>query len=171
MGSTDIDPRRGFNSCRYPTGVFSDGRFIQLTEANEALVDDIAGFTHDPLGFARYAFAWGEGELSSSTGPRTWQAGVLGDIGSHLQNPATRYQPCQIAVASGHGIGKSALIGTVIAWAESTCEDCRVVLTANTDTQLRTKTWPEVSKWFQAGNQCSLVDGECNVDCEQGEGS
>jgi hypothetical protein len=123
---------------------------VTAAEANEALVEDIAGFTHDPLGFARYAFAWGEGELSSSTGPRTWQAGVLGDIGSHLQNPATRYQPCQIAVASGHGIGKvcthwdSNRVGR-----ESTCEDCRVVLTANTDTQLRTKTWPEVSKWFR----------------------
>jgi hypothetical protein len=31
----------------------------------------------------------------------------------------------------------------------STCEDCRVVLTANTNSQLRTKTWPEVAKWFR----------------------
>jgi hypothetical protein len=122
---------------------------VQALEAEYALVDDIASFTHDPLAFARYAFAWGEGELSTSAGPRVWQAGILGEIGAHLANPATRYQPCQIAVASGHGIGKSALIGTIISWAESTCEDCRVVLTANTDTQLRTKTWPEVSKWFR----------------------
>jgi hypothetical protein len=28
-----------------------------------------------------------------------------------------------------------------------TCEDCRIVVTANTEGQLRTKTWPEISKW------------------------
>jgi len=32
-------------------------------------------------------------------------------------------------------------------WALSTCEDTKVVITANTDTQLRTKTAPEVGKW------------------------
>ena len=37
----------------------------------------------------------------------------------------------------------------VIGWALSTCEDTRIVVTANTDTQLRTKTWPEVAKWFR----------------------
>lgn len=122
---------------------------MQAAEANDALVEDIAGFTHDPLGYAQYSFAWGEGELQSSTGPRKWQAEILRCIGEHLSVESTRYQPLMLAVASGHGIGKSALIGTVISWAESTCEDCRVVLTANTDTQLRTKTWPEVSKWFR----------------------
>ncbi len=34
-------------------------------------------------------------------------------------------------------------------WGMSTCEDCKVVVTANTDNQLRTKTWPEISKWFR----------------------
>jgi hypothetical protein len=35
----------------------------------------------------------------------------------------------------------------VVNWALSTCADCKVVITANTDTQLRTKTSPEVGKW------------------------
>ena len=35
----------------------------------------------------------------------------------------------------------------MINWALSTCEDTKVVITANTDTQLRTKTAPEVGKW------------------------
>lgn len=26
----------------------------------EQLIEDIAGFTHDPLGYALYAFPWGE---------------------------------------------------------------------------------------------------------------
>ncbi|MEY5101100.1 MAG: hypothetical protein RJA36_3819, partial [Pseudomonadota bacterium] len=76
-----------------------------------------------------------------------WQAEMLAEIRDHLQNPATRHQPLMVARASGHGIGKSAGIGMVVNWALSTCEDTKVVITANTDTQLRTKTAPEVGKW------------------------
>lgn len=54
-----------------------------------------------------------------------------------------------IAVASGHGIGKSALVAMVIHWAMSTCEDTKVIVTANTGTQLATKTVPEIHKWFR----------------------
>lgn len=108
----------------------------------EQLIDDIASFTHDPLGYALYAFPWGEDgtELAHATGPRQWQADAFREIGEHLQNPATRHQPLMLSRASGHGIGKSAFISMLINWAMSTCEDCKVVVTANTDNQLRTKT-------------------------------
>ena len=115
------------------------------------LLQDIASFTHDPLGFALYAYPWGEGELDDATGPRGWQADVMRDIGRHLTDPETRHSPLLVSVASGHGIGKSGLISMITNWGMSTCEDCRVLITANTDTQLRTKTWPEVSKWFRLG--------------------
>ena len=36
-----------------------------------------------------------------------------------------------------------------ILWAISTSADTRGVVTANTDTQLRTKTWAELGKWYQ----------------------
>lgn len=74
------------------------------------LIEDMAGFTHDPEGFAYYAYPWGvEGtELAEVKGPRDWQRENLQIIGKHLQNPETRFQPLRIAVASGHGIGKSA---------------------------------------------------------------
>ncbi len=52
-------------------------------------------------------------------------------------------------MSSGHGIGKSALIAQIVNWAQSTCEDCKIVVTANTGTQLATKTQPEISKWFR----------------------
>lgn len=115
----------------------------------EQLIEDIAGFTHDPLGYALYAFPWGEDgtELAHATGPRQWQADAFREIRDHLQNPETRYQPLMLARASGHGIGKSAFISMLINWGMSTCEDCKVVVTANTDNQLRTKTWPEIIKW------------------------
>jgi len=116
-----------------------------------ALIEDIAGFTRQPIKFVRYCYPWGEAELQQSKGLRTWQTEILSAITEHLRSNSTRFAPLQIAVSSGHGIGKSALLGMVIHWAMSTCEDCKVVLTANTDTQLRTKTWPEVSKWFRLG--------------------
>jgi hypothetical protein len=121
---------------------------MTTAEIKRALEEDVAQYVYDPLGFTYYAFPWGSGELAGSVGPRKWQGAVLEAIGNHLQSRETIYQPCQIAVSSGKGIGKSALVGMIIDWAMSTCEDCKVVLTANTDPQLRTKTWPEVSKWF-----------------------
>lgn len=111
------------------------------------LVDDIGSFTADPLGHAMYAYPWDEGALVGVSGPREWQADVLDAIGDHLSNPATRFEPCRIAVASGHGIGKSALIGMIAKWGLDTCDDCKIVLTANTEPQLRTKTMPEITKW------------------------
>jgi hypothetical protein len=112
------------------------------------LADDIAGFTHDPLGYAVYAYPWQEpGALTDMNGPRDWQADVMEDIREHLESPSTRHEPLRLAVASGHGIGKSALISMIIGWAKDTCDDTRIVITANTELQLRTKTWPEVSKW------------------------
>lgn len=116
-------------------------------DAELQLIEDIASFTHDPLGYALYAFPWGEGELAAYDGPRDWQAETMKTIGDHLSNPKTRHQPLQIAIASGHGIGKSAEMGMILSWAMSTCEDCKIVVTANTENQLRTKTWPEIKKW------------------------
>lgn len=110
------------------------------------LAEDIAGFTHDPLGHALYAYPWETPRLPDP-GPRGWQRDVMVQIGEHLSNPETRHQPCRISVASGHGIGKSALISMLAKWGLDTCEDCKVVITANTEPQLRTKTMPEVTKW------------------------
>jgi len=114
----------------------------------------------DPGRWVRLAFDWGHGELAGCAGPRQWQAEVLGAIGAHLQCPQTRHQPLMIACASGHDIGKSACIGMIVNWALSTCEDCRIILTANTDTQLRTKTSPEVGKWSRLSLTASWFDAQ-----------
>ena len=102
----------------------------------------------DPKSYCLTAFSWGEGDLKSE-GPRKWQLDVLETISAHLNNPEVKYQPLRIAVASGHGIGKSALIGQISNWAMSNFRDCKIVMTANTQRQLQTKTMPEVSKWFR----------------------
>ena len=99
----------------------------------------------------KYAYPWGEeGDLSAETGPWQWQKEILTDINIHLNGP-DRFIPLQISVASGHGIGKSALIGWITHWGMSTCEDCKVIVTAGTGKQLDTKTWPEITKWFKLG--------------------
>jgi hypothetical protein len=121
-----------------------------VSQDQSQLIEDIASFTVDPLGYAHYAFPWGEdGDLKGVIGPRDWQTESFEKLGKHLENPETRFQPFLLAVASGHGIGKSAFIGMLLNWGLSTCEDCKVVITSNTETQLRTKTMPEVSKWFR----------------------
>lgn len=120
-------------------------------DLEQELVNNIYSFRHDPTGFVKYVYPWGEpGELARHKGPRPWQQEILDYIAQHLSNPETRFQPCMIAVASGHGIGKSCLISWLDDWAMSTCKDCKVVVTANTKTQLDTKTQPELFKWYRS---------------------
>ncbi len=126
-----------------------------MSEIEETqLEEDIVTFEHDPLGYVLYAFPWGEAGtvLADEQGPRTWQKEFLESLGEKLrageQVDKAMVEAIQMAVASGHDIGKSALVSWLILWALSTRENTRGVVTANTDTQLRTKTWPEVTKWW-----------------------
>jgi hypothetical protein len=112
-------------------------------------VEEIAKYSLDPLAFVQCMYPWGEGDLIDSKGPRKWQEEYLAALTAHLKNPKTRFRPYRTATASGHGIGKSALVAFLIGWGLSTCEDTKIVITANTGKQLATKTVPEVSKWFR----------------------
>ena len=102
--------------------------------------------TAAPLPWVRAAFDWGKGELLDYDGPDTWQREILEDIGAGI---LTVDQALRIAVASGHGIGKSALVAWIILWALSTMPDTKGVVTANTEIQLKTKTWAELAKWHR----------------------
>lgn len=113
------------------------------------LAGEVASYARDPLGFMKFAYPWKTPTTEDSQGPRKWQAELADDIGRHLRNPATRFTPYLGATSSGHGVGKSAAVSMIIGWALSTCDDCRIVVTANSDPQLRTKTWPEINKWFR----------------------
>jgi hypothetical protein len=123
----------------------------ESSDPNIELAREIGAFAYDPLKHALFAFPWGvEGTpLAELSGPRTWQRGVKEVIRDHLADPETRFTPCLIAVASGHGIGKSAEVGMLSKWALDTWVDARVVITANTEQQLITKTSPEVAKWHK----------------------
>lgn len=137
--------------------------------ADPTLLDDILSFEHDPLGFVLFAFPWQKPGtvLEHEPGPRAWQRAYLKDLGEQLrtgvQLDKAMRGAIQMAVASGHDIGKSALVSWLILWALSTKENTRGVITANTETQLRTKTWPEVKKWHNlAINSTWFV---CDATC------
>lgn len=127
-----------------------------------SLAADISMMSTDPFAFCRYFFPWGSGELKDYSGVRDWQKEIFLTIASHLQNPATRYQPLKIAIASGHGIGKSAAIAMLCHWGLATCADTKIVVTANTKKQLSTKTWPEFHKWTQLSllRDCFVIKAE-----------
>jgi hypothetical protein len=113
----------------------------------QVLVETLASLSRDPLAFVRWAFPWGEKEtiLASRHGPEPWQAELLGSIRDGLKTPQAAIRE---ATTSGNGVGKSALVSWIILWAMSTFEDTKGVVTANTETQLKTKTWPELGKWY-----------------------
>ena len=111
--------------------------------------ETLAELQLDPLAFVERCFRWGEGELAAASGPREWQRAVLSDVGRRLRDGAEVGDAVRIAVASGHGIGKSALVSMLVLWAVITRIDTRAVVTANTERQLTTKTWPELAKWHR----------------------
>lgn len=120
-----------------------------LKNPNEQLlINDIAGFYHDPLGYVRYAFSWNEpGELVDEEGPDQWQIEQLTRVGDAFKaNPKASIRE---AISSGHGIGKGAESAWLCLWAMSTRPDMSGVVTANTKTQLTTKTWRELAKWHK----------------------
>lgn len=113
------------------------------------LVNEIARFRYDPEGFVRFNYPWGKAGtvLENHKEPEPMQLAVHRAIRQGLK---TGDYPIQIAVATGHGVGKSALVGQLSNWA-MTWPDCRGVVTANTDNQLRTKTSVEIAKWHRLG--------------------
>jgi hypothetical protein len=121
----------------------------------EAYLNDMVkmNFAMDPYKWVMYCFPWGEGELADHDGPDEWQIDVMNTIRDHLLNGMKVENAISIAlkvaVASGNGIGKSCLVAWLNLWALSTFEDTRGTITANTENQLRTKTWPEIAKWYR----------------------
>jgi hypothetical protein len=99
----------------------------------------------DPLLFVRQAFKWGEGELANSVGPEQWQAEIL----AHIRDGLPLARALRIAVASGHGVGKTALIAWLVLWAISTFPDTRGIVTAATEPMLMTRVRAELRKWLR----------------------
>ena len=121
-----------------------------MTQAEaRVLAADMGRMAHDPLRWVLYAYKWNEpdGPLSGMSGPQQWQREHLEYVGRMLREEP--YSPIRVAVSSGHGIGKSAIVAWYVNWGLATLPNTRVVVTANTFPQLKTKTFPEISTWWQ----------------------
>jgi hypothetical protein len=109
-----------------------------------AVADDVEAFV-------MYAFPWGvkNTPLARFTGPRKWQREVLRDVTEHIkaQQGKVNFDTIRAAVSSGRGIGKSALVSWLVLWMLTTRIGGSVVVSANSENQLRSVTWAELTKW------------------------
>lgn len=119
-------------------------------DLDEQLQEACEQFADDPYGFTMFMYDWEHGQLKDWNGPDWWHKEIFQCIKDYLQGPET--MPLQIAVASGHGAAKTALMAWLVHWFMSCRAHPQVVVTANTETQLNTKTWRELAKWNKLAN-------------------
>lgn len=106
--------------------------------------------------FMQFVFPWGKPNtpLEHMKGPRGWQRELNDEITMHIKDNRNRItideypQVLYEAIASGRGIGKSAEFGMLDHWFMSTRLGATSITTANTEGQLKSRTWPEYAKWF-----------------------
>ena len=138
-------------------------------KVEDQLVEDMTRFYSDPLGFTMYAYPWESNPVIQQVkmpkeyqdrfqleyGPDFWAIQFLEKLGQEVEDRKFTGQnsvaPILFSTVSGHGIGKSTLTAWLILWIMSTKPLCKGTVTATTDTQLRTRTWSELAKWF---NMC-----------------
>lgn len=109
----------------------------------------------NPYNFVMFAFPWGERDtpLEKYPGPRTWQEEDLKEIAEHIRQNGLRVglgmalEMMQKATVSGRGSGKSALVAWLVLWMMSCHIGSTTIVTANTEQQLKTRTWAELGKW------------------------
>lgn len=131
----------------------------EIQEIMGMLFSDL--FKENPLMFVLWNFPWGKKGSPLErfpNGPRQWQRDVLLDIAEHIKANKARVANGQdplvykLAVASGRGIGKSALVSWLTLWMVSCHYGSTTIISANTDTQLTDKTFGEISVWLTMAN-------------------
>ncbi len=140
---------------------------VELVDADMMLAEDLARFYADPLGFVMYAYPWDSdpsiqvcklkepwaSRYNCEWGPDGWACQYLDDLGEQVRerkfNGKDAVAPIRMAVSSGHGIGKSAMTGWLTCWIMSTRPFAQGTVTANTFTQLDTRTWAQIRKWVK----------------------
>jgi hypothetical protein len=122
-------------------------------DPKQAIEDLVASTVHDPLAFVLGLYPWREPgtQLADHDGPDEWQRGFLVELGQETArngfDGVLAVPPVRRTVSSGHGIGKSVMVAMLVDWLMSTRPFCRGTITANTFTQLETKTWASIQTW------------------------
>ena len=140
------------------------------------LAETLKHFYADPLGYVMFIFPWDTdpsiqqvelvdpyaSRFNSKYGPDKWACEFLDDLGKEIKkrgfNGKDAVDPIRFSTASGHGIGKSALVAWLIKFILDTRPFSKGVVTANTGEQLRTKTWAELGKWHRLSLTEHLYD-------------
>ena len=109
----------------------------------------------DPEAFVLFVFPWGQQgtPLERFKGPRTWQRRALRRVAQFIKDNKGKLDEGELiealrrAVSSGRGVGKSALVSWLILWMLTTRIGSSVIVSANSENQLRKVTWGELTKW------------------------
>ncbi len=135
--------------------------------ADQELADAIADFYDDPLGYVMFNWDWANdstiqlvkleepwrSRYGFEYGPDKWACEFLEALGKEIRqrkfDGRTPVDPIQFSTASGHGIGKSVLVAWLIKFILDTRPFSKGTVTANTDVQLRTKTWAALGSWHK----------------------
>ncbi len=125
-------------------------------QIDEELQEACVTYMNDPAGFDLFMYDWGHKELKGWAPQEWWHAEVDQCIKDYLASPDVN--PLRIAVASGHGSGKTAYLARRIRWFMSCRAHPQVVCTANTESQLTGKTWREVAKWHKLSTNSSWFE-------------
>jgi hypothetical protein len=109
----------------------------------------------DPEAFVLFVFPWGQPQtpLERFKGPRMWQRRALRRVAQFIKENKGKLDEGELiealrrAVSSGRGVGKSALVSWLILWMLTTRIGSSVIVSANSENQLRKVTWGELTKW------------------------
>src|ERR1700722_4117454 len=134
--------------------------WVELLRRKENKTDRLKQFYCDPLGFVKWGWRWGlPGPLEKFTGPDKWQEEFLTDLGEQVKqrnfNGRDPVTPIKMTRSSGHGAGKTSLSAWINCWLLSTRPMAQGTVTANTYTQLETKTWAAMQHWFKTSRVAS----------------
>ena len=149
----------------------ADLRIGRIGDRTEPIADpeteialQMGEFFADPIGFVMWAYEWSSEpslsvvplpelqiEYRCEHGPEQWAFEFFADIARQVQqhgfDGTAPVDAIRMAIASGHGISKSATTAMLVNFIMSTRPNARGVITASTSVQLESKTWPEVQKW------------------------
>ena len=75
---------------------------------------------------------------------------MLVELREHIRNNDGKidFETLRLAVSSGRGIGKSALVSWLTIWMLTTRIGSTTIVSANSEAQLRSVTWAEITKWL-----------------------